>query len=449
MGSRIDRLKSLSGIDFHVGLTLLFRSWGIVAGAVMVFAIPLTLSPQQQGYYFTFSSLLGLQIFFELGLNQVVVQLVSHEMAGLSWSGNGTLEGDRMRVDRIKSIVSVLRRWYAGAAVLFLAVTVTAGWILFERSGTLSTQEWAGPWSLLVAVAAINLYYSPMLAVVEGCGNVGQVARLRFVQSVLGYGLTWLALFAGAGLWAIPFIAGAAGICTFLWLRADSHLIRTFDSVDKIASERSVDWRREVLPFQWRIALSWISGYLLFQLFTPLAFVNLGPVVAGQLGISLAIFGAVQSVGVSWINAKLPTLTALASRGERQALNASFDAVLLRAMVFTSLGSAAVVLGALSMSALGVVQLSRLSDMPTLACMALTTAVNTAVFGAASYMRAHREEPMLPVSLTTGALTLLAVLFASRHSALATMLVQVLVTLGISLPWTLFLFRRFRSRGLE
>ena len=447
MSSRIERLKALAGIDFHVGLTLLFRSWGIVAGAVMVFAIPMTLSPQLQGYYFTFSSLLGLQIFFELGLNQVVVQLVSHEMASLSWGPKGTLDGNRAHVDRIKSIVSVLRRWYAWAAVMFLVVTIIAGATLFERTGPLPTQEWAGPWSLLVVVAAVNLYYSPMLAVVEGCGAVGQVARLRFVQSALGYGMTWLALFAGAGLWALPLIAGAAGLCTFIWLRADSHLIRNFDTTERIAPERSMNWRREVLPFQWRIALSWVSGYLLFQLFTPLAFVHLGPVVAGQLGITLAIFGAVQSVGVSWINARLPTLTAFASRGERKPLNAAFDAVLARALTFTSLGCATVVLGALVMSELSVAQLSRLADLPTLACMALTTAANTAIYGAASYMRAHREEPMLPISLTTGALTLVCVYFASRHSALATMLTQALVTLGVSLPWTLFLFRRYRSRG--
>lgn len=448
MGSRIERLKLLADIDFHVGLTLLLRSWGIVAGAAMVFAIPLTLNPQQQGYYFTFSSLLGLQIFFELGLNQVVIQMVSHEMASLSWGKTGTLAGDSVHIDRIKSIVSILRRWYAWAAVLFLLVTVTAGVILFERAGPLPKQEWVGPWSLLVVVAAINLYYSPMLAVVEGCGNVGQVARLRFVQSAVGYGLTWLALFAGAGLWAIPLIAGTAGLCTFAWLRADSHLIRTFDSTERIAPERSVNWRREVLPFQWRIALSWMSGYLLFQLFTPLAFVNLGPVVAGQIGITLAIFAAVQAVGISWINARLPTLTALATRGERQPLNAAFDAVLTRALTVTSLGSAAVVLGAFVISASGVAQLSRLADLPTLVCMALTTATNTAIYGAASYMRAHREEPMLPVSLTTGALTLVAVYFASQHSALATMLAQAVVTLGISLPWTLVLFRRYRLRGV-
>jgi preprotein translocase subunit SecG len=448
MGARLKRLQSLAGIDYHVGLTLLFRSWGIVAGAVMVFAIPMTLSPQQQGYYFTFSSLLGLQIFFELGLNQVVVQLVSHEMAGLSLAHDGTAQGDSLRIDRIKSIVSVLRRWYAVAAALFLVVTITVGAILFERAGTIPAREWLGPWALLVGVAAINLYHSPMLAVVEGCGNVGQVARLRFVQSVAGYGLTWLALFAGAGLWAIPLIAGAAGLCTSLWLRAKSNPIRAFSGAARVAPERSVDWRREVLPFQWRIALSWVSGYLLFQLFTPLAFVHLGPVVAGQLGISLAIFGAIQSVGISWINAKLPTLTALASRAEWPQLRASFDGLLKRAMAFTSLGSAAIVLGAFGLSAFGVQQLNRLADLPTLACMALTTATNTAIYGAASYMRAHREEPMLPVSLTTGALTLVAVYFASRHSALATMLAQAVVTLGISLPWTLLLFKRYRSRGV-
>jgi hypothetical protein len=49
----------LSDMDFRVTSTLLMRGWYVVAGGIRVFAIPATLAPEQQEYYFTFASLLG------------------------------------------------------------------------------------------------------------------------------------------------------------------------------------------------------------------------------------------------------------------------------------------------------------------------------------------------------------------------------------------------------
>lgn len=443
----ITRLRAVAGIDFHVGATLLFRVWSLVAGGVMVLVIPLTVSPQEQGYYYTFASLLGLQIFFELGLNQVVLQIVSHEMAHLSFGADGQVAGDARHVDRLKSIVALLRKWYRVAAVLFWIVTSLAGAVLFERAGSLPRGLWLGPWIALVALTSINLYASPILAVTEGCGRVGQVARLRLVQSMLGHGLAWLALAAGAGLWAIPLIAGVAALLTLRWLSSDRHLLRAFDSEAGIPPDRGIDWRREVFPFQWRIAVSWISGYLIFQLFTPLTFVHLGAVAAGKLGIALTIFSALLSVGVSWINAKTPLMSAHIARGERRQLDQIFRAVMIRSVGFVVAACAAVLAGVAVLTAIGMPQVARIADFPTLVCIALATCANVVVYGAAAYMRSHRVEPMLPVSVAGGLLVMLTSWFASQHSSFLTMLLQAAVTCLLSLPWTLLLFRKFRRAG--
>ena len=60
----ISRFREIVGLDFHVLVTLLFRGWAIIAGAATVFFLPLWISPIEQGYYFTFASVLALQIFF-------------------------------------------------------------------------------------------------------------------------------------------------------------------------------------------------------------------------------------------------------------------------------------------------------------------------------------------------------------------------------------------------
>ena len=71
-------------------------------GVATVLFLPLYLTPDLQGYYFTFASVLSIQIFFELGLNQILVQLVSHEVAHLNADANGRLTGDGAHLDRLR-----------------------------------------------------------------------------------------------------------------------------------------------------------------------------------------------------------------------------------------------------------------------------------------------------------------------------------------------------------
>jgi len=55
----------------------------LLAGPVGLYLIATFLTKSEQGYYYTFGSVLGLTVFFELGLSYVIIQFTSHEMAGL------------------------------------------------------------------------------------------------------------------------------------------------------------------------------------------------------------------------------------------------------------------------------------------------------------------------------------------------------------------------------
>lgn len=140
--SMIRRLGARFGIDFHVGAALALRCWAIVGGLGMMIVIPVALDPQEQGYFFAFLSLLALQVFFELGLNQVLVQMVGHEVAYLHRNDDGTLVGEGRYLDRIKSIVMLAHRWYCVIAVMFVLVVATIGGFIFFRSSTLSAGQW-------------------------------------------------------------------------------------------------------------------------------------------------------------------------------------------------------------------------------------------------------------------------------------------------------------------
>ena len=66
--SRVARIRHwirrVLGLDRAVGFTVLARFWSSAAGLVTVALIARFLSPAQQGYYYTFGSLVALQIVF-------------------------------------------------------------------------------------------------------------------------------------------------------------------------------------------------------------------------------------------------------------------------------------------------------------------------------------------------------------------------------------------------
>ena len=442
---QLTRLRAIAGLDFHVLVTLMFRGWAVVAGGATVLLLPMWLSPTEQGYYFTFASVLALQVFFELGLNQIVMQLVSHEVAHLTPTADGRLTGEESRLGRLSSLARLISRWYGVAALLFAVIGGIAGAIFFSQKGTEPLSAWLGIWVVLVSATAVNLWRSPGLAVMEGCGKVGQVARLRLVQSVLGYAILWATLLSGGGLWATTVVPVVSAVCTGYWLKAHGNMLRWLASrAGDVKNQLS--WRKDVLPLQWRVALSWASGYLIFNLFTPMVFAHHGAVEAGKLGMALAVFTAISTIGMSWVNAKAPNFTMHIARGERRELNSLFKALFIRSTAAIALISTGFVLVAWYSSHIGLLQMLRIASPSILAVLAIVTTVNSMVFAMAIYMRAHLEEPMLTQSIVVGVVIAAAVYIGSIYGVRTMMLLYMAVCVFISLPWTIWLFMRYHSR---
>lgn len=447
MRERFKRIGQSTGLDRQVLQTLILRGWQIIAGGLMVVLIPIWLGKVEQGYYYTFSSLLALQIFFELGMNQVIMQLVSHDFAHLKLSNAGVLEGDAARIGRLASLVKLLCRWYGIAATLFFVVVSISGVKFFSAKDDLSILTWGAPWIVLTFATAINLYLSAALTVIEGTGEVAGVARMRLVQSIWGNGLMWLALAFGAGLWAIPLVPLVGAVYTACWLGANGLLLKRLrEHVELAASESRINWRTDIFPFQWRIAVSWVSGYFIFQLFTPLTFSRFGAIEAGRLGISMAVFSALLTVGMSWVNAKIPSFAAHISRNERSNLNVLFVSVLKRSMIFTLGATSMIMLIVLILGGLNVAIVHRFAPLPVIACLAVVTLANCFIFAAAAYMRAHKEEPMMMLSIVTGVAALGAAAIGSKYNMFVMMASYALVTVGIALPWTAKLFFDYYRR---
>ena len=444
----LERLKTFAGLDIHVLATVLFRGWGVLAGGATTILLPLFLSPTEQGFYYTFGSVLALQVFFELGLNHVLTQLAGHSAAHLHRSAYGRLEGDVRWRRAIASLLALSQKWNAIMATLFAIALLTGGVYFFERRGTLPVSEWIGAWVTLIFAAAINLALSARLAICEGIGEVAGVAKLRLRQSMVGYLVLWALLLLGQGLSAVVAVPLISAISTawWLWRHPNLRLLQSVLILEPRVSAEEFEWRRDIFPLQWKIALSWAGGYFIFNFLTPVVFALQGPVAAGQLGLALSLFSAVSTVGFSWITAKVPAFAGHIARNERSELNALFDRQIRRSSGVTFLCSLTVVIAAYVAGQLVPKVGERLPPSTSLMLLAVVAVANALVFAMAAYMRAHKEEPLLLQSIVTAALVGIGVLVSAHYSLQATVAAYAAVTLFVSLPWCAMLYVRYRAR---
>jgi len=205
--------------------------------------------------------------------------------------------------------------------------------------------------------------------------------------------------------------------------------------------EHNVGWRREIWPFQWRIAISWLCGYFTYQLFNPVLFAYQGPIVAGRMGMSLSIVSSIGAVAIAWMNTKASPFGNLIARGEIAALDKLFFRTLWQSTLLLAAGALAFILVLL-------IVVSRfpkfgLRVLPpwAVALLLLTTIMTHVVFSEALYLRAHKREPFLLLSVIGAILLATATLLLGRFwGANAVTVGYFMITAAFGLPWGTYVF---------
>jgi O-antigen/teichoic acid export membrane protein len=440
-GSFIEKLKHWTGLDRAIAFTVLGRFWSAFVSLVTVLLIARYLSPSQQGYYYTFFSLVALQIVFELGFSFVVLQLAAHERSHLTFLPGGEITGSAVAHSRLASVLQKAVRWYSVAAALMALIVLPAGLYFFSTHHKGGTEiAWKAPWCLLVVSTILTFQIDPVFSFLEGCGFIAQVAKLRLVQRMLGAVLAWTAMLTHHGLFspAMMILGQAAAGIIFLFTSPRRHFLSGL--LRFRVQEHFVSWRREIWPFQWRIALSWLCGYFIFQICTPILFAYQGPVTAGQMGMSLTISSGIGSIAIAWMSTKAPVYGNLIARSEFSQLDRVFFAAFRQSTALVALGSAMCMLVLLSAGTRFPYLSARVLAPRFFIFLLLTTIMNHVVFCEAIYLRAHKREPFLVVTVIGSIFTIIATLLLARFGAGAIAVGYFGLTIFFGLPAGTYVF---------
>jgi O-antigen/teichoic acid export membrane protein len=436
-------LFGLDQIDRAVFYAVSSKAWQLVAGPVTLLIIAHYFTSELQGFFFTFASLLALQTFVELGFYLVIINVASHEWSRLDLDEEGRLTGDEEALSRLISLGRLVFKWYAIASVAFVAGVSVIGYVFFSQSDYPSVQ-WQMPWLSIVFLTGLSLWTLPYVSLLEGCNQIVSVNLFRLIQAILGTLSLCLTIALGLGLWAAVVTAGTRFLCAvYLILVQYKNFFYSFLSPPTGAT---MLWRDEIWPMQWRLGISGLVTYFSFSIFNPVMFHYHGAVVAGKMGVTLKLLSALQSIGIAWVFTKVPRFGILIAKNDHRTLNRFWLRSSLVSLIFFIAG--AMLLWAL-IYALNLFQLPlaqrMLGPFPT-ALFLLACIFMQAIQCQVAYLRAHKKEPTMVVSVTSSLMIGLLVWFlGGRFGPVATAWVYLAVMALASL-WTTAIWFRCRAK---
>lgn len=434
------------GVDKAIFFTLLSRGLQISTALFTVFFIAKNLSPEEQGFYYTFGSIVALQVFFELGLTSIITQFVAHEASHLKLNVEFKMEGDALYRSRLSSLLKFCAKWYIIVAILVFLALGLAGSLFFSKySEGHKDIEWFLPWLLLAVGTAFNLLLSPITAFLEGLGKVKEIAQLRFVQQFLHPVVVWGGLCIGGKL----FVSGADAfirVVVVVVIIAKSPFFRILKNIWNDSGAEKVLYMKEIFPYQWRIALSWVSGYFIFQLFNPVLFATEGAKVAGQMGMTMAALNGIQSLTQSWINTKVPRMSGLIAQKDYKTLDALFGKTLKQMLL---IGTSAIIFFILTiyfvqssgMTFWGMNIGDRFLPVMPLCLMAWASWTMIPISPWATYLRCHKKEPLLLNSVVVGILCCVSTIVLGNIYGLYGMTIGFAALRIISLSWIYYVYK--------
>ena len=408
------------GVDKAIAYSSGARIVQAFTGVGSIFFISTFLTGVEQGFYYTFGSILALQVFFELGLTGIMTQYVAHEASHLRLDENRVYQGELKYKSRLASLVRFCVKWYSILAIIVFLFLLVFGFFYFSKYGESQGEivSWKTPWIIISIATAIQLFQSPFTSILNGLGFVKEISKISFWQQLILPVVSWLGLLLGFKLY-VSGIGYLISVSIWFLFTKNQDLLLVLLNLLKLRVSESVSYFNEIFPYQWRIALSWISGYFIFQIFNPVLFATEGAVVAGQMGMTLTALNAIQAFSMSWLNTKIPTYSAYIAQKNYVALDKLFIKTLkqMTSICFILLASFLffiIFLREFQISINGNILANRFLDYIPMILMMIPVLLQQFTNSWATYLRCHKKEPFLVNSIVNGTLCMLSTFFLGK-----------------------------------
>jgi hypothetical protein len=411
------------------------QMWRIVSGPVSLLLIPLFITPEIQGFWYTFGSISALSIFADLGFTTIVCQFAAHEFAFLSFNGEGNVDGNNEYIDRLSSLFRFVIRWTLLVVVVIFPIIFIVGFLLFMQKADIAI--WIVPWTLYLVGSALAFINGVLASFLQGCDQVANVQKIGLKIAITNTLAMFFCLILHFGLYAIAISVLISNIIysIFLIKKYQTFLIALFKK-----NEKNTSWKKSIFGLLWKYALSWSSGYFIFQIYTPFMFQFHGAIEAGKVGITISLVTAIFSISNTWFTANTPYMNILVAKREWKLLDKEYNKnlVLTIGTYVLGIGFLLIIVYCLRGHWLLFDKLTeRFLGLIPIIMLCCGWFFQIIINGIAVYLRAHKKEPLVVVSMANGVFIVITTYLCAHFLSTQWFFSGFVVSYIFILPWVL------------
>ena len=414
------------------------RAWQAGAGAITLLLLTTNAPLDAQGWYYALLSLAATYVIFDHGLSGILTL-----KAASKFHEKNIREIDLLNpsdINQFHSLCYVTSKKYRKLSMFFLVLIGPIGFYFFSLSEN-DFQNWPVIWLTLVVATSINLLLLPVASIIEGCGGINEVYKVRLIQGVLGSVVCWLMIITGHILWAAVAIALAATITQAVWLATKwIHLLPFF--VQK--PNPLTNWDDSLGQVEKRVGVTTISAYLLGQAITIILFQVEGPESAARMGFSLAIINTIALLSFSTITSILPRLSAATAQSNWADTDLMFSRAVKKGIAFFIVLASCFLIAANTSYFTFLHQNLLPNKVILMLCVALLC--GQYISAVTLKIRCSMSEPLFGIAILASVLMVISMLTVPQYFGAAGLILSLLIIQGgIALPLTIRQAREYEN----
>lgn len=432
------KLRIIIGIDKDILWILINKVFSIFKTPITIFFLLKYLTPEEQGLWYTFISLGALSIFAELGFTTIITQFVSHEFAHLV-EQDGLLKGNKVNLERIISLIRFSIKFYLiiiPSAILLLCII---GFFYFKM-------KWDNiylAWVCYSIIGGFTLLSSLFQAIYQGLDKVKNTQKNILIGSVLMTFANWIFLFFHFNIWALILgnLLGLVLMFILLYYIASSFWRQIFE----FKLDEKYSWFNEIIHLQWKYAISWASGFFIFYLYVPSVYKFEGAIMAGKVGITMAIISSLNAVSYAWVFSKIPKFNIMAANKQKEELLYLFNKSFMKSVFLFFLLNFLLIIALLIMNhfkfyetrvlPIGISSILILSQFPSFIAGLLSV-----------YLRSHKVEPYYILSVVNALLTIGCIFIVLPNYNFNTLVYSLtILNYTIILPYSIIIYNKYKN----
>lgn len=330
-------------------------------------------------------------------------------------------------------------RWAIIVSLIAFPIIIVIGFTIF--SGRNEDVVWKIPWILYVLTSGLNFIIGVCLSFFEGCNQIAKIQKNKVISSVVTTISTLIFLYFGFELFTITLAAMFGLIFNIIAFFVSFRVI--FIQLIKMVESSFYDWKSEFFHLIWKYAISWSSGYFIFQIYTPLVFHFHGSIYAGKVGISLSLANALFSISNVWLYTITPQINMCAAKKDWIKMDNLIKKNVILSFTTFLTGSIFIIFIMLNFKD-KFSFLNRFLNLKPIVILLVCMLLQTILNGLAIYLRAHKKEPLVLPSLISAIFIASTTFIVAKFMSSDYLFLGYLISFIFVLPWFIVIFVKKR-----